>query len=112
VWLGIEGQELTAEIAEEMELDSTQQGVLIAQVAGDSPADDAGLRGSYKSARIGGERILIGGDVITAVEGETVANLDDIQQAISDAEPGDVVTLTILRDGDEQEVEVTLAERP
>jgi S1-C subfamily serine protease len=112
VWLGIEGQPLTAEIATEMGLEPTQQGILIAQVAGASPADKAGLRGSYKSARIGGERVLLGGDVIIAIEDETIASLADIEQALIAAKPGDTVMLSILRDGKEQKVKITLEKRP
>ena len=77
-----------------------------------SPADQAGLQGSYKPANIDGESILIGGDIIIALDGEPVAYVAELRQQVSAKNPGDEVTLTILRDGKQMEVEATLAERP
>jgi S1-C subfamily serine protease len=112
VWLGIQGRTLTTAIAEAMDLSARQKGVLVSQVENNSPADEAGLRGSYKSLRMNGEQVLIGGDVITAVDDQEIESIEELQTAINRAEAGDEVTLTLLRNGEETSVEVTLAERP
>jgi 2-alkenal reductase len=107
-WLGIQGTTLTAQIAEAMDLSTDQEGVLIQEVLEGSPADQAGLRGSYKSVTINGSPELIGGDIIIRMNGQPVTSTRDLERAIGEHQPGDVVTLGILRDGDEMEVEVTL----
>jgi S1-C subfamily serine protease len=111
-WLGIQGRTLTSGIAEEMELDADQQGVLVSQVESDSPADEAGLRGSFKNAVIDGEQVRIGGDVITAINGEEIQRIEDLIRFVRQASPGDEITLTILRNGEEMELDVTLDEQP
>jgi S1-C subfamily serine protease len=75
------------------------QGVIVRAVAEDSPAADAGLEE---------------GDIITAVDGEPLAGPQALVEAIADRKPGDTVTLTVYRRdaGEEQEIEVTLAENP
>lgn len=111
-WLGIAGVPVTAEIAEAMDLDADIEGVLIATVTAGSPADAANLRGSYKPVEINGVEILVGGDIITAVDGEDVADMDALAETIADKEPGDEITLTFLRDGESDNVDVTLGEKP
>ena len=99
---------LTSTIAAEMDLPSDQEGVLIQQVLEGSPADQAGLRGSYKSVTINGLPVLIGGDIIVRMNGQPITSIGELEQALSEYQPGDVVMLSILRDGDQMEVEVTL----
>jgi S1-C subfamily serine protease len=110
VWLGIAVQPVTPEIAHKMNLPDNQSGVLIEQIEAGSPADQAGLRGSFKPVLINGQRILVGGDIITAIDGKSVTSLGDLRAALQDAQPGQKVTLTILRDGQTQDMSVTLAE--
>jgi len=111
-WLGIAGQTLTPEVAQAMDLPEDQQGALVGQVEVGSPADQAGLRGSYKPATVDGQSVLVGGDVITALDGQPVSRMEDLQGLIRQAEAGQEVTLTVLRDGQQLHVPVTLAERP
>ena len=111
-WLGISGIPVTAEIAAAMDLGSDLEGVLISTVTAGSPADEANLRGSYKPVEIGGVEILVGGDIITAVDGEDVADMDALADAIADKAPGDEITLTYLRDGESASANVTLGEKP
>ena len=111
VWLGIAGQGLTAEINQAMNLSSDQQGVLVEQVQAGSPADKAGLQGSFKPVIINGQRVLIGGDVITAIDGTSVASIQDLQAYLQNAHDGQKVNLSILRDGQQQTLMVTLAPR-
>jgi serine protease Do len=79
-WLGISGLTVTPEIAQAMNLDADQPGVLIAQVEAGSPADQAGLRGSYKPVTVDGQQVSVGGDVITALDGQTVEKIEDLQK--------------------------------
>jgi S1-C subfamily serine protease len=111
-YLGIVGLTLTPEIAQAMDLPADQQGVLVQQVQQASPADEAGLRGSFKPVTIQGQQVLVGGDVITAVDREPLTALEDLQAALQQYEPGQEVTLTIQRDGKMSRVNVTLGERP
>ena len=111
-YLGIAGQALTAEINKEMNLPSTQTGVLIENVQSGSPADQAGLQGSFKPVQINCQRVLIGGDVITAMDGNAIATFNDLQNFMQNAQSGQQVKITILRDGKEQTVTATLAQHP
>lgn len=111
-WLGIEGQSITADIAKEMDLKATQDGVLIVKVMNDSPADDAGLRGCFKTATINDEEVLVGGDVIVAAGKTAIDTLGDLEEVLQENEAGDRVTFTILRDGEEMDVTVKLGENP
>ncbi len=108
--LGISGLSLSPAIAQAMALPAEQQGVLVQSVVGGGPADEAGLQGSFKPVVIAGQRIMIGGDVITAMDGEAVPSVSDLQSMVRAAQPGQTVTLTVLRDGEEVTVEVTLGE--
>ena len=59
-----------------------------------------------------GQNVQIGGDVVTAVDGQAVTSMDDFAQIIGSKKPNDAVTLSILRDGQKSDVQVTLGERP
>jgi serine protease Do len=111
-YLGIVGLTLTPEIAQAMSLSADQQGVLVSQVQNNSPADQAGLRGSSNPVVVGGQQLLVGGDVITAVDGLPVASMEELQALLQEATPGEAVLLTVLRDGKAYMVEVVLGERP
>lgn len=111
-WMGILGGTLTPQLAEAMGLPANQQGVLIGEVVGDSPAEEAGLRGSTTAADINGQEVLVGGDVIIAVDGHPIPDMSTLQQFLAQYAPGDEVTLTVLRDGEEVEVQLTLGQAP
>lgn len=111
-FLGITGGSLIPEVAQEMDLDEDQQGVLVVEIQKDSPADKAGIRGSDKTFELNGQEIMIGGDVITAIENTRVDGIQALRMELSKYEPGDVVTLSILRDGKSIKLEVTLGQAP
>ena len=111
-WLGISAQPLVPEIAKAMGLPDNQTGVLVQQVEAGSPADQAGLQGGFKPILINGQRILVGGDVITAIDGNPVTSMVELRAYLSTAQAGQQVSLDILRDGKSQKIMVTLAERP
>jgi S1-C subfamily serine protease len=82
-------------------------------VVEDGPAAEAGLQGATGTTSVEGfEGLPTGGDVVIAINGERVLDFSDLQLRISQREPGDVATLTILRDGEELEIDVELQERP
>lgn len=109
--LGIQGVTVTPEIAEAMALPRDQQGVLVAQIELNSPADKAGLNGSYKSATMSdGQLLALGGDIITAVDGQPVTTLEELQGYLRQAKVGQELTLTVLRERESMDVSVTLTE--
>ncbi len=111
-WLGIYGRDMTSEIADAMELPGKTSGALIEKITAGSPADKAGLRGSYKPIEINGEEVLIGGDIITAADKVDVGSMQDLTDIINSSEPGTTLSLSILREGEKIAIDVTLGERP
>ncbi len=111
-WLGIMAMTLDSQVATAMDLPADQQGVLVGQVQSGSPADRAGLRGSDKVITLNGQEFAAGGDVITAWNGEAITSMPQLQARVRQSQPGDEVTLTILRNGKQQRLTVTLEARP
>jgi serine protease Do len=93
-------------------LDLPEEGVIVQRVEAGSPAEAAGLQGSQFEIMYQDTQIPVGGDIITAVNGEPVTTTRELQQAILSREEGDTVEITYLRDGEEQTTEVTLAVVP
>jgi S1-C subfamily serine protease len=110
-YLGVTSESLYPQLAEHLGLDA-DAGALITDVVNDSPADDAGLRGSTGNDTFQLRQVKTGGDVVIAVGGKPVLANDDLSTLIATHEPGDQVTLDILRDGEKDNVEVTLGSRP
>ncbi|MFW6069057.1 MAG: trypsin-like peptidase domain-containing protein [Chloroflexota bacterium] len=111
-WMGILGGTLTPQIAEAMELPADQQGVLVGEVVGGSPAEEAGLQGSTTTAEINGQEVLVGGDVIVAVDDHPIPDMQTLQQFLAQYAPGDEITVTVMRDGEEVELNLTLRQAP
>lgn len=111
-WLGISGLDVIPGIAEAMNLPSTT-GFLLTDIIDGGPADKAGLQGGYYSASIEGVTIALGGDVIIGVDQIQVRKLLDLSIYVEYQKTvGDIVSLTILREGDKLEIPITLGERP
>jgi len=106
-WLGISGTDLDAERAGRFGL-SVDRGVIVLSVVPGSPAARAGLR----PAQASGLDIAELGDVIVAMDGQPVVGMQDLAARIGARQPGDTVELTVLRDGREQSVRVTLGRWP
>jgi len=112
-WLGIVGQDLERETALAMDLPADQRGALVVEVVDESPAEDAGLEGSDRRISQNGVELQVGGDIIVAIEGQPVRTMDDlIVYLVEETQPGDRVTVDILRGAREMAVEVTLGRRP
>ena len=96
-----------------MNLPDTTRGVLVATVSEGSPAEKAGLQGSTQDAKIDGEQMKVGGDVITAIAGQPVKDFEDLTTYLArSGKVGQQVELTVIRDGKETTVTLTLAARP
>ena len=111
-WLGISGMDINLAIAQRIGLEKAQ-GFLIINVIPDSPAEQAGLQGGTELAIIEGRPIMIGGDVIVGLDDQQVRKLNDLAVYMErNKSPGDQVTLTIIRNGQQLEKDVVLGERP
>ncbi|MBN1810926.1 MAG: trypsin-like peptidase domain-containing protein [Anaerolineae bacterium] len=88
-------------------------GLLIIEVASGTPAAQAGLRGATQVVVLGRYRIPIGGDIITRINDQPAPTLEELTVYLeTQTQVGDTVSLTIIREGQEQTVQMTLAERP
>jgi S1-C subfamily serine protease len=88
-------------------------GLLVIEVSPGTPAAQAGLRGATQVVRIGRYRIPIGGDIITRIDDQPAPTLEKLTVYLeTQTQVGDTVSLTIIREGQEQTVQMTLAERP
>ncbi len=112
VYLGIQALTLNSEINKAMGLDDNQTGLLIEQIEPKSPADKAGLKGSSKPFTLQGNQIMIGGDVITGVDGKDTPTMDDLKTELGRHKAGEEITLNVLRDKSDLKITVTLEERP
>ncbi len=112
-WLGISGTSLIPDLAKGMDLDAGQRGALVNEVFPESPAEKAGLQGSTEEITIEDQTTNVGGDVITAIDGQPVTDMEDLIAYLgTSTKIGQKVELSILRDGKPQKVSVTLAARP
>ncbi len=111
-WLGIGMFPVDALFARRYEL-AASRGVLVTEVRPNSPAAQAGLRAGQRIEPYNGGRLPVDGDVITALDGFAVADSDAlIGQLDLNYVVGDTVMLTVMRNGDLQELELTLEARP
>jgi S1-C subfamily serine protease len=111
-WLGVAGRDMTPGIADRLGLDEPR-GFLVMDVVAGSPAEKAGIQRGNEDTVIDGIPIKLGGDVIIAVDNNTVRKIDDILAYVEMKKSvGDDLELTILREGQTMEVIATLAARP
>jgi S1-C subfamily serine protease len=110
-FIGISGGTITPDLAKAINL-PVSEGVIVQSVVKGGPADKAGIEGGHTTATIEGAKVSLGGDIITKMNGEKVAGMDDLIEIINEAEPGEELELTILRDGSTKTATVTLGNRP
>jgi S1-C subfamily serine protease len=110
-YIGVETTELYPQLADRLGLD-VDTGALISKVVSGGPADEAGLQAGDDPVRFQGLEVDAGGDVIVAVNGDRIVTESDLPRLISLLDPGDDVTLEIIRDGERQDLDLTLGERP
>ena len=108
-WLGVTGNTLTADIAKREKLDRTQKGVIIDTIVRGSPADLAGLNGSNIN-EYGEKR---GGDIITTIDGKPIIKMEDLISYLElNKAVNDNATLSVYRDGEIIDKQITLKSRP
>ncbi|MEN3063569.1 MAG: trypsin-like peptidase domain-containing protein [Candidatus Methanosuratincola petrocarbonis] len=110
-FMGITGYSLNYAASSAMGLSQTW-GVLVQTVIAGGPADRAGIRGGNQSLTVGGELVRAGGDVILYIDGVKIKSMDELSSYLVTRQPGQKVTLTVLRDGVVREIPVTLGARP
>jgi S1-C subfamily serine protease len=107
--LGIRALPIGPELASQLGL-AADSGVLIMQVVSGGAAERAGLHGGNERAYLGNTPILIGGDLIVAIEGQPIEDLQDIARIMNNHRTGDMVSVTILRGKKKMDFKVTLTE--
>ena len=107
--LGIEARVLTPAVAEALRL-PVSEGLLIERVNPGGPAERAGLRGGDRQAILGLRRILLGGDVVTAIDGRPITGQMDLNLALNRKRPGDAVKVEYYRGGQKMQTEVKLSD--
>jgi 2-alkenal reductase len=116
-WLGVsvlpfdsQGAQILREAGMNVPVD---EGLLVAEVVPGGPVAVAGIRAGDRVVSIGNTRIPVGGDIITAINGEPIANFQQLTVYLETrTQVGAKVEVTLIRDGQEMTVTVTLAERP
>jgi S1-C subfamily serine protease len=116
-WLGVstfpeETGFSVAALAEVLSL-AIDYGILVEDVSPGSPAEQAGLLGGDHIERVRGIDLTLGGDIITAVNGMRVSDLDQLlAYLVENTSPGDIITLTVMRGSETLDIDVTLGVRP
>jgi S1-C subfamily serine protease len=87
-------------------------GYLVEVVYDGSPADSAGIRGGNLAVVVQGEEYLLGGDILTAIQGTPVRTHQDYVARVRTLKPGQRVKVTLVRDGQPRELTLTVGERP
>ncbi|HXE34538.1 MAG TPA: trypsin-like peptidase domain-containing protein [Verrucomicrobiae bacterium] len=109
-FLGAQTLSVGGWLAEALDL-PVQEGLLIEEVTKGGPAAAAGLHGGDHAAMAGMQRIIIGGDVIVAIDGEKIASQSDMNLVLNRKRPGDTVSVSVYRGGKKIDVPVKLGER-
>jgi putative serine protease PepD len=105
--MGVEARLLTPAVAEALHL-PVSEGLLLERVTPGGPAERAGLRGGDRQAILGMRRILLGGDVVTGIDGRPITGQMDLNLALNRKRPGDIVKVEYYRGGQKMEAQVTL----
>jgi len=110
-YLGISMQTIDEGLAETFRLPA-EKGVLVQTVEPGSPADDAGIEGGDTRVVVNGQTYVLGGDVIVKTDGRALESADELADLIASKEPGDTLSLELVRDDATETVEVELGRRP
>ena len=110
-WLGMQGREVDGRLYDLIKLPLVP-GYLVELVHPGSPADRAGVRGGTTAVVVQGEEYLLGGDILTGIQGSPIRTQQDYVARVRTLKPGQRVRVTIVRDGQSREFSLTVAERP
>src|ERR1700751_2888550 len=106
---GVRSVAINSELADEIGL-PVDYGLLIVKVSPGGAAEHAGLRGGNERAYLGNIPIMLGGDLIVAIDGENVQDQQDLAQIMNAHRAGDTVKVTVYRNKQKMDVNVTLGE--
>ena len=109
-YLGVQTIPVGGWLAEALDL-PTQEGLLVEQATKGGPAAAAGVHGGDRVAQAGMRKIMIGGDVIVALDGQKVGSQFDMNVLLNRKRPGDTVTITVYRGAKKVDIPVKLGER-
>ena len=110
-WLGVQGRAVDQRLSGVVKMPLVP-GYLVEVVYDGSPADRAGIRGGSLSLVLQGDEYLLGGDILTAINGQPVRNHQDYLARVNALRPGQRVKVTVARDGATRDLTLTVAERP
>jgi S1-C subfamily serine protease len=116
-WLGVTPIELTPERAQVLRQGGmeipVEEGLIVLETARGGPFDQAGIRGPDQVVRVGNTRIPVGMDIVTAINDEPIPDFKELTVYLeTETQVGDTVHVTLIRNGQEMTVPITLAERP
>lgn len=111
-WLGLLGYSITPEMARQVGL-PVERGILVAQLYRNGPAAAAGIRGATGEYLVGNRRYLLGGDIITEVNGQPVTDWNGLSEYLElNTAVGDELSLTLIRENEALEVTLILMAQP
>ena len=110
-WVGISGKPVKKEALSIINI-PLADGFLVETVEPGSPAEKAGVHGGELPITIGGTEILLGGDVVTEINGQPLDDPEKLLKLVRSLKIGDKVSLTLYHDGKTRKVEFNLPERP
>ena len=107
--LGVTVVPVSGDYADALNL-PTQGGLLVQEVEPGSAAARAGLRGGHETVQIGNVQLVVGGDLITAIDGKPIDREDAISRALARKRSGDTLELTVFRNGRTTNLRVKLGD--
>jgi S1-C subfamily serine protease len=107
--MGVRTIPIGPDLADQMGL-AAGAGLLIVEVVPGSAADRAGLRGGTERAYLGNAPIMIGGDLLVAIDGQPVADQQDLSHVMQNHHSGDTVTVTVYRGKKRMDLKLVLGE--
>jgi S1-C subfamily serine protease len=110
-WLGVQGQFIVPGLKDLLRVPLVD-GFLVEAVEPGSPAEQKGLHGGMFELTIDGQPILLGGDIITHVNGVALDDANKLAQTLDSLKVASTLKLSVFREGKSQEVQLTLTERP
>ena len=110
-YIGVGTKPLFPQLADQLEVDANS-GAIVERVEPNSPAEEAGLVAGDEEIDFQAIPYLVGGDIIVSVDGKEIVTEADLPAIVARLNPGEEVTLGIIRDGEETDVDITLGTRP
>jgi putative serine protease PepD len=110
-WLGVQGQFVAPELKELLRIELVD-GFLVEAVEPGSPAERQGLQGGLFELTIEGQPVLLGGDIITEVNGIAIDDPAKLVNTLGDLRVGSTLKIVFVRDGKKQTADITLVEKP